>query len=346
MEEEEIIVLVKLDKTTYTKVEDLIRRGSYGSIGSFVEIAVRNQLLLETGGDLETLKRRSVRKPAKAKRPLPSTILSIPKKNFAQTVMTQSIDDSIKHASIWGQINRLAPAKFVLRALLNSLSSIGEKNVDLKLFSAEVAEQATAFRRFAKRKDKKRRVRGEEIYVGFPKKSPASQQRFLNYYVGKKALRKWTDSVLTGLCLANIEEMEDGATVIGITEEGLKLALLHSPLVDDFFLDEKQIDNPLSDDEVHFLIEHIKVTRPGEHEFLLFVLDSIKRGANNPTELQGRVFDFLRGKDLKITLSEKVANTMQVGAIGRLVEMRLLKIEKEAQRSRYVVTGKGERTIE
>jgi len=36
---------------------------------------------------------------------------------------------------------------------------------------------------------------------------------------------------------------------------------------------------------------------------------------------------------------------MQVGAIGRLVEMRLLKIEKEAQKSKYLLTKKGEELI-
>lgn len=337
--------MVKLDKTTYTKIKGLVKKGNYTSIDNFVEIAVRNQLVLETKGTLKLAKRRSVQRTVKAERPLPSTILRVPEKPYRQTLMIQSLDESIRNAPIWGQINRLAPAKFVLRALLNSLTSSDEKYVDLKLFSAEVAEQATAFKRFAKKKDKKRRIRGEELHVGFPKKRPSSQQRFLNYYVGKAPLRKWTDSILTGLSLASIEEMENGATVIGLTEAGLKFALLHSPLIDDFFLNGKQIEAPFSNDEASFLVDHIKSFRPGEYEFLVFTLDSINKGADTPTKLRGGIFDFLKGKDLQIKLSEKVANTMQVGAIGRLVEMRLVKIEKEAQKSKYLVTEKGEKLI-
>ena len=337
--------MVKLDKTTYVTIEALIRKGSYTSVQNFVEIAVKNQLLLETEGKLGAAKRRSVQRAVETKRRPFSTALRVPKKTQVQSIVAQPLDKSIFSAPIWGQLNRLAPTKFVLRVLLNILVASDEKSVDLKRFSAEVAEQATAFRRFAKKKDKTRRIRGEGLYVGFPKKGPSSQQRFLNYYVGKAPLRKWTDSILTGLSLANIEEMRDGSTIIGLTEAGLKFALLHSPLVDDFFLDRKQIDAPLSSEEVSFLVDHVKSVRLGEYEFLVFTLDSIKKGADTPTKLRGRIFSFLKGKDLQIKLSEKVANTMQVGAIGRLVEMRLLKIEKEAQKSKYLVTKKGEKLI-
>jgi len=310
-----------------------------------VEIAVKNQLLLETEGKLEIAGRQSAQKTAKTQRPLLSTILRVPEKTYTQTVVAPSLDESIKSAPVWGQINRLAPAKLVLRILLNSLAASEDRSIDLKRFSAEVAEQATAFRLFAKKKDKIKRIRGEELYVCFPEKDPSSQQRFLNYFVGKAPLKKWTDSILTGLSLANIEEMEDGSTLIGLTEAGLKFALLPAPLVDDFFLDGKQIDAPFSNEEVSFLVDHIKSIRPGEYEFLVFTLASIKKGADTPTKLRGRIFEFLKGKDLQIKLSDKVANTMQVGAIGRLVEMGLLKIEKEAQKSRYLVTEKGEELI-
>lgn len=345
MEAKEIIVLVKLNKTTYGKIKTLIQKGNYESIENFIEIALKNQILLESGERPEIARRQQIQRAIKVRKQPLSMPLRVPKKGYPPTLRSRPLDENIKSAPIWGQINRLAPARFVLRILLNSLAASDERSVDLKRFSAQVAEQATAFRRFAKKKDKMRRIRGEEIYVGFPKKDPSSQQRFLNYYVGKAPLRKWTDSILIGLSLASIKEMEDGSTTIGLTEPGLKFALLHSPLVDDFFLDKKQIDAPLSSDEISFLVNHIKSIRPGEYEFLVFTLDSIKKGADTPTKLRGRIFDFLNDKNLPITLSEKVANTMQVGAIGRLVEMRLLKIEKDAQKSKYLVTDKGEELI-
>jgi len=345
MEVKEVLLLVKLDKTTYAKIEDLVKKGDYLSIENFVQVAVKNQLLLETEGRIEVAGRRRVQRTVRTERSPLSTILCAPKKAQVQELGTPLLDESIKNAPIWGQINRLAPAKLVLRILLSNLSAAKDRFVDLRRFSAEVAEQATKFRRFAKKNDKMRRIRGEEVYVGFPKKGPSSQQRFLNYYVGKGPLRKWTDSIITGLSLGNIKEMEDGSTVLGLTEAGLKFALLHSPLIDDFFLKRKQIDAPLSSDEVSFLMNHIKSVRPREYEFLVFILGSIKKGDDTPIKLKSRVFDYLKGIKLHIRLSEKVANTMQVGAIGRLVEMRLLKIKKQAQKSKYSVTEKGEKLI-
>lgn len=345
MEVINIILLVKVDKTTYEKIKGLVNGGNYTSMENFVEVAVKNQLLLETEGKLEITQRPGSQRTAKTDRPLPSTVLQLPAKTPTQTLQAGSLDESIKSAPVWGQVNRLAPAKFVLRILLNSLVASDETSVDLKRFSAEVAEQATSFRLFAKKKDKVQRIRGEDLYVGFPEKDPSSQQRFLNYFVGKAPLRKWTDSVLTGLCLAKIEEMEDGSTVIGLTEAGLKFALLYSPLIDDFFLGERQIDSPFSNEEASFLLDNIRLTRPGEYDFLVFTLTSIKKGADTPTKLRGIIFDFLKGKNLQIQLSEKVANTMQVGVIGILVETRLVKIEKQAQKSKYLVTEKGEKLI-
>lgn len=313
---------------------------------NFVEIAVKNQLLLETTGKLGAKRSGTFQRPTKMEQPKLSPLLRIPNKTFTETLVPTPIDEKIRNSPIWGQINRLAPVKFVMRILINSLIASEQTAIDLKRFNADVAQLATAFRRFAKRRDKKRRIRGEELYVGFSKNRPSSQQRFLNYYVGKGPLRKWTDSILTGLSLATIEEYEDGSTVVGLTEAGLKFVLLHSPIIDDFFLEKKQIEAPLSEDEVSFLIGHISSARPGELEFLLFTLRAIKKGVDTPARLRNEVFNFLVHKELEIKTSDKVANTMQVGMIGRLVEMRLLKIEKEAQKSKYVLTNNGEKIIE
>ena len=296
--------------------------------------------MLETEGRIGIVKDRGIKEVADSD----TFQLSIPQQE-PQISSVSPLSDTIRNMPIWGQVNRLAPAKLVLRMLLNNLASSDERSADLKRFSAETAERATEFRLFTKKRDKTSRIRGTELHVSFPKKTPSSQQRFLNYYVGKASLQKWTGSILTGLSLAKIEETNEGAIVIGLTEHGLKFAMLHSPLIDDFFLDGKQITSSFSNEEISFLIEHIKSTRPGEYDFLAFTLASVKRGTNTPTKLKDKIYEFLKSKDLGFQVSEKVANTMLVGAIGRLVEMGLLKIEKDAQKSKYLVSEKGEKLI-
>ena len=315
-----------------------MKEARYPSIESFLEIAVRNQLLLETEGKIESTKNKDLKEITDSDRPQ----LSIPEKT-PQILGVSPLNEAARTMPIWGQVNRLAPTKFVLRLLLNYLADSDERSIDLKRFSAETAERATEFKLFVKKKDKTRRIRGTELYVAFPKKDPSSQQRFLNYYLGKSPFKKWTDSVLTGLSLAKIEETDEGAIFIGLTESGLKFGMLHSPLIDDFFSDGKEISSSFSEEETDFLIEHIKSTRPGEYDFLMFTLASVKKGADTPTKLKDRIYEFLKNRDLGFQFSQKVANTMQIGATGRLVELGLLKIEKSAQKSKYLVQEKGEK---
>lgn len=115
-----------------------------------------------------------------------------------------------------------------------------------------------------------------------------------------------------------------------------------SPLIDDFLLQGEQIENPFSPAEVEFLLNHVKINRLGEFEYLVSVLGFIKEGSATPTALRQKVGKLLQEKHLSVKFTEKSVNTMLVGVIGRLVEMRLLGIEKDAQRSRYLVTGDGE----
>jgi len=317
-----------------------VKESRYASIENFVELAMRNQLLLETEGRIANVKDRVTKGIADSD----ELQLSIPKQE-PRVSSALPLTENIRNMPIWGQVNRLAPSKFVVRLLLNSLVSSDEKSIDLKRFSAEAAEKATEFRLFLKKRDKTNRIRGTELYVAFSKRDPSSQQRFLNYYVGKASSQKWTDSVLTGLSFANIKETDEGAVVIELAEPGLQFAILHSPLIDDFFLDGKQIASSFSDEETSFLLEHIRNTRPGEYDFLRYTLASIKKGADTPTKLKDKVNEFLKGRDLGFKFSEKVAITMQIGATGRLIELGLLKIEKQAQKSKYVASEKGENLV-
>lgn len=331
-----MIVLVKLESHEYEKIRALIKGGRFPSVEDFVGLAIRNQLVLESEGKLkshQSLSSAGVRNNRFS--------ISIPSQ-LPETINPPNLGDTIRNSPLWGQVNRLAPAKFVLRSLLNFQTKSEENSVDLSRFGADIAEKASKFRIFAKRKDKVDRVRGEYLYVGFPRKTPSSQQRFLNYYVGKAPLQKWTDSIIVGLSMANIVETEEGSRVIGLTKEGLEFAVMQSPLIDKFLIKKRQIESAFSFEEVEFLARQIKKHRPGELDFMKFTLDSIKNGNDTPTKLRVKIFGFLQMKGLEIKLSDKVANAMQVGVIGRLVEMGLIKIEKKALKSRYLCTERGD----
>jgi hypothetical protein len=351
-----MIMVLKLNPDTYQEIMDLVGKGAYLSVESFVEVAIMNQIQLEKEGIPELAGKRApstqeMAGPEPTPKPgnkLPIETLelfNLPENTSLPVLQAQPLTERAKNLPLWGQINRLGPAKFVLRLLEKQVALSGSDRVDLKRFSAEVAESATLIRTYIEKKDKTQRIRGEGLHVAFPKKDPRSQQRFINFYVGKFSGGKSTDGVLTGLSLARIGQTEDGSTTIGLTEAGLQLACMHSPLIDDFILAQIQVQSPFSAQEVEFMLKHTKSFRPGDYDFLISILRFVQEGDNTPTSLHPRVSKFLKDTNFAGTISEKVVNTMQVGAIGRLVEMRLLGIKKNAQKSTYKLTNKGKTVL-
>ena len=348
-------MVFKLDPESYRKIKELVEKGAYESIENFLEIAVLNQIQLESRGVPNIIegKRQVILEEfspePKSRQPkqqialqINPQFLGIPKSTTVPILPSVPLTEEIKHSPLWGQINRLVPAKFVLRLLINQITLSGSEKTDLKSFSAYVAENATLARTYIEKRDKAHRIRGEELYVALPKKNPKSQQRFINFYVGKLPSGRWTDGVLTGLSLARIDQVEDGTIMMGLTEAGREFACLLSPLIDDLLIDGKQIENPFSVEEVEFLLNHLKSSRPGEFEYLISVLKFVREGATTPLGLHQKISRFLQDRYIGGKVSEKVVNTMQVGAIGRLVEMRLLGIKKDGQKSKYLITSDGE----
>jgi hypothetical protein len=352
-----MIVGVNIDPNTYRRIKDFVEKGKYESMENFVEVAILNQILLETNSaatlrahrEFETTSREeSVNRSSQAKRQASGQqviqYLECPKDALISVLPPLELTKELRSFPIWGQINRLAPAKIVLRMLANQI--LHEPNrVDLKHFSAEVAEATTLLRTLIEKKDKKERIRGTELYIALPKKDPNSQQRFINFYVGKLPSGKWTDGILTGLGLARIEQAEDGSVVLGLTESGRTLGCMSSPLIDEFLLQGTQIDDPFSSAEVKFLLEQLRVNRAGEFQFMLSVLRLIKGGTVTPPSLRQKVNLFLSNTYPTMKISEKFVNTLLVGLMGRLVEMRLVEITKDAQKSKYSITVSGELLI-
>jgi len=349
-----MIVGVNLNPNSYRRIKEFVEKGKYESVENFVEIAVLNQILLESNGvaslgasreSRATSKEEFAYKPSQIRQQAgvqqPAQYLTCPKDVSIPFSSPLPLTDEIRSFPIWGQINRLAPAKIVLRMLANQVL-LGRDRVDLKRFSADVAEITTSLRTYIEKKDKKDRIRGTELFIALPKKDPSSQQRFINFYVGKLPSGKWTDGILTGLGLVRIEQTEDGSVVVGLTETGRTLVCLSSPLIDEFLLQGNQIEEPFSSAEVEFLLDQLEVNRPGEFEYMVSVLRFIKGGAVTPTSLRQKVGVFLRDRYPTMKISEKFVNTMLVGLMGRLVEMRIVEIEKDAQKSKYSLTAAGE----
>ena len=326
-----MLVMTEIIPQVYEIIMDLVKRGKYATMESFVDIAIRNQITLEKSAIQE--RNRDVHEVKST-----ASIYVQLRKNIQQNLLTTpaiSIDDKRRSTPIWGLINRFVPSKVVLRILVNALVQFKTQWIDFKQFSDDAVSIASQIRnhteKFERRSDV---VRGQSLKIGFPKKDPKSQQRFVDLFIGKLRNENYLSGLLGDLELAVIKKSQQGNqnnTLIGITEGGLKWANMDSPFVDDFILSLKPIQSPLSYEETGFLLSRIKETKPGDYEFLKYIYRLVREGENTPDKLSDHIslyFDSLK-------LNPAMFSTFQTGGIARLVEMRIIQLDKSGIHTRY-----------
>lgn len=322
----------------YNIIAELVKAGKYPSTEVFTELAIKNQLTLERSQGYRPLTKMITEKPIIHS----NDSLRKPFNQEPQLVQPIFLAESRRMTPIWGLINRFAPSKIVLRLLANSLIVSKSDWIDFKQFSEEAVTVASQIRlQIQKYEKKSNMVRGESLYVGLPQKDPKSQQRFVNIYVGRLRGEDLIDGLLGDLQLATIRRNQyagPSGLTIGITEAGLKWANLRSPLIDDFVLGQQPVQNPLSEEEVHFLLKYLKTVRPGEYEFLNFLYTAIKMGSNTPQKIANAVSKYFAKQQYTDTL----LNTMQTGGLARLVEMRLARIDKKGIYTTYRIQTSAE----
>lgn len=372
-------IITVIDSETKTRIERIVslHRG-YESMDEFIRRAILNQIALEeseaetadhgvnrqvrvgaerTGRTLDDRGSRA-RVPArigerqsenavKAAVEMDRSLLGIPV-DIPPGVDIPKLDPNNMTRPLWGQINRLAPAKVSLRILSNILTRNKTGWADLKVVSAAVCEQAPIIKGLLQDSDMKTgRKRGEGFAAAFPTDMKPSLQRFTSQYVGYIAKESGEpQGLLADLSLVNIRKSHEGLTEIGITEPGVVFTKLPSPLVDSVLLLDKPASLAVSLEEARFLISHLRKYRPGELEFLRFVARRIGEGASNPTALLTAVDDYFKEDSRGMSITDAVLGTMRTGAVSKLVELGIIVIKKDGARSTYQLTEYSKQVLE
>lgn len=321
---------MKITPDMYKSAMELVNLGKYSSLEHFSELAFRNQLILENDTQQNSI------------HILDNTKLTTHNESFTgyqpRTIRPIPLSKERRGKPMWGLINRFAPGKLVLRMLASGLESSTTEWIDYKEFAADVVERAISMRNQIEKHYKNSQiVRGEGLQIGFPQKDENSRQRFADIYVGRLISDGRVDGFLGSLELGVIRKASDGSLQIGITEAGLKFANMKSPLLDEFFT----VEHPIAffKNEIHFLMNHVKKVRPGEYQFLDYLFTSVKNGMNTPQEIGNQVTDYVKKNKWANShgghISEAELNTMKVGGMARLVEMRLIRIEKDGIHTKY-----------
>jgi hypothetical protein len=372
-------IITVIDSEMKSRIERIVslHRG-YESMDEFIRRAILNQIALEESevemparGFGREEKSRTVRtdRILDARGPRASTpskirerqsenvikpagemdrsLLVIPVDILAGVDMPK-LDPNNTARPLWGQMNRLAPAKVSLRILANILAKNKTAWADLKVVSAAVCEQAPIIKGLLQDSDLKTgRKRGEGFAAAFPTDMKPSLQRFTSQYVGYIAKESGEpQGLLADLSLVNIRKSQEGISEIGITEPGVVFTKLPSPLVDSVLLLDKPASLAVSLEEAQFLVAHLQKYRPGELDFLRFVARRIGEGASNPTALLTAVDDYFKEDSRGMSITDAVLGTMRTGAVSKLVELGVIAIKKDGARSTYQLTGYSKLVLE
>jgi len=344
-------LLIELPSNQQSRIQHLLNKNLYSDLNSFIIAAVENQLHLEHYGlnDSIVLKNEKadwgtrMQDPRISQLPeeIEKSIQFIKPPTWSDLCIETNISE--EHTWTWGQINRMFPTKVVLRFLLNKLyKKYGSGMRGNKIWTIpleEFIEGACEIARVIGIAISKVEVneRGKKISAALPIGEDVSkaQTRFKNHFL--ITIRK--DGILSGALaqykFVNVNYEKNGSYNIGISEAGFDFAMLENTVLNENF----KAENAFSKEESTFLISHFKREVRGEYNSMLWVLEKINQGTDNPDSINQALNNYSDDKDFR--WSKSVINTYRAGLISRVREIGFIERIKEGIEVKYKLTELG-----
>lgn len=352
-------LVVDLSETLIGRVKQAVDEGGYENAREFVTTAIENQLELEESSEeqfktldeaINAIGEEDAVGSEEPEHP-PSDIgtdgLGQRKYDTVPTVAPPS-EGRLDSGPLWGQYNRIFPVKLVVRRLANVIQDQNEDGtstphdsiqwIDFDQFRKETAKLARNYGLQVKQYDEeKSRGRGEKLSAGLPTSESLQKsiERFQTHFIGKSR----RDGNLGGAAphLLFVDITNKDVSRIGITEAGLEFAELYSPLLDK----GSDADDPLSNDERTFYIDHVRKELSAEFNAMVDLAEAIENGIDRPDSLTEQV------AQMDDSWSESQASTIRSGLVSRMHELGLVTRERIGQRSiAYQLTSEGKDFID
>jgi hypothetical protein len=302
---------------------------------SSLGLAERLQLLLPRDSDLALGKGESIRQELALERLDAEPPLQLPAghSDLFKTGEWVPID-----RWLFGQYNRLLPAKIAMRALA-VMTADKKESLLLEEIASRIAEIAARFGAYLEGLDRRFEThRDDALATAFPDPGPdglKARLRFQNHFVGH-TIKGEQGGLLVGLKLAEIRVRRNKYCILP-TLPGWHFARMPNPLLDD-----KVSETPtrFSEEEIAFLLQHIQENLPVERFALQVVLSLLAQGNTTPESLTNRLAKYLRhGRQL--SEHQDYVSTQRTGVLGRASDLGLIKRERNARYITYNLTPKG-----
>lgn len=339
-------LVVDIPDSLVGRIKQVVNDEGYDNPQEFVTTAIENQLELEESDvdefktldeavaefDSATSDSDEDAEPDAARKQIGTDGLGQREYDTVPTVAPPD-DERLPFGPLWGQYNKIFPAKLVVRRLANVIKEQNEDGtstpkdgirwIDLDQFSKETAQLARNYGLQIKECDEKySRGRGEKLSAGLPtgKDAEKSVGRFRTHFVGRSKQDGSLAGAAPSLLFVNITD--EDVSRIGITEDGLAFAELYNPLLDM----GPDAENPLSNDEQAFYLNHVRTELKAEFKAIVETLAAIADGVNRPDTLTEHV------AEMDDSWSDSQASTIRSGLVSRMHELGLVARERVGQR--------------
>jgi hypothetical protein len=244
---------------------------------------------------------------------------------------------------LFGQYNRLLPAKVNCRALVHLVTSY-PTGIPLSESSALIANAAMIFGDFLTDYDKRHRIlRDDTFATAFPQSGPdneKSRSRYSNQFVGCVNSRNNLSGLLSDYRLIGLTS-EKGIRILP-TDQAVHFAKLHNPILD---TSPSEPIQKFSSEEISFLLDHIRLFIPVEQFTFCTLINIIEDGANTPEKIDESL-RFLAPIDSKRSFSPAFLSSQRSGALSRMADLNLITRERKGVRVFYIVTKQGHSLVE
>ncbi|HEX9987293.1 MAG TPA: hypothetical protein VGE45_02310 [Chloroflexia bacterium] len=242
---------------------------------------------------------------------------------------------------LFGQYNKLLPAKANCRALSNLLKE-EPGGVPLSRASTIIAEHAVVLGDYLLWHDQEHTAaRDDALSTAFPTSKDKENSegvekarvRYANQFVASVNSNGRLSGLLLDLKFINYVKRKD--PLLQLTEVGWRFAAMTNPVLEDT---QKEPTQRFSDEEVALLVEHIKRSVPAEDFAYRAIIKAIMDGANTPETIDKALEVYSPSNH---NLSTSFLSSQRSGAISRMADLGLIERVRNGVRVSYSVTPSG-----
>ncbi len=360
-----IVVCVELSERSKSELDELLRRGRYKDYSAAVSVAVSNQLLLqkrasEAGAFIISAEDQSISGQQEITSQVFASALP-PQKSFigippvfehaaAQNCQAEPApmpNDVFPKGSrvsvdrwFFGQHNKLLPVKTSCRALAVLMV---ERPLGISVAEAgpRIAKEVASVGDYLRQLDARSGARREEaLATAFPTNadnSDRSRLRYANQFIGNLNTQDQLSGLLVDLKLINY--LRGKEPMLLLTAPGVEFAKLTNPILDEPLRPNGGPRQRFSEEEIDFLVSHIRNHVPVEDFAYRTVLSGLKAGINTPELLDEKLIELLPSRKKKV--SEAFIATQRSGVISRMSDLGMVVRRRNGIRVKYEPTSRG-----